>query len=725
MSTTTATTVGERLRALIEAGLAAPYTSHSGFDGTATGNHYQSVALGGEATSGFRGDRAAVLDRIDFRGRKVLDLGSNLGEMSRSARARGARLVDGVEYDPFFVELAQLITDYNGQTRVSFRQADITDPASYRERYDIVLALSVFHYLGDVLDRLASITDALVVETHKLDGNLDSVYLGPIQARFPHMRVLGETDFGWTDAGKARCVILFTKTRAQLGELLVERCTWELPPLARNRPPERTRLRPACFTPFERFFAAWDYASPSALLDAIRRADVPTEALVANRDLERFGYDGWSYWFLFLKGWLEYRDREGLEEGNIYLGYLAGHFVPDGPDPVLSSAIGDATAAREVVLRRFADLDRIAAHPDDAAMDEIAPMRVVVAPRTPRIDLGIETVHGRRIPAWRVDGWHRAFGARLLGVHGVQAHVEYEPAFVPTMKGQVDALEIADGRIRCSGWCLPSAPFDAVEIRVEGDWLGPVPIRERPDVGAAFPDVKHAAHSGFAFDARLRARRGERHTVFEIVALREWLPIGRLRFDGEPGMLDAPLPSPELARRADGHSDPRRAALRATVAAHELVEAVDRYRAAATFRAVLHWDAGSALLARVAASLLPDAGFVSASGDAEAIAWALDAGISGTCVALPDAPPTMLADGAFDLALRDRPLAALELDRLDAWLAELRRVLRPAAYLTAVGGWPAATRDAALDVCERHFDVVGMRYLASHAGGEIVVLRRP
>jgi SAM-dependent methyltransferase len=714
-----------RVRELILESLAAPYTSRSGTDGTLTGNHYQSVRLDGEPTGGFRTNREEILDRVDFRGRKVLDLGANLGEMSRSARARGARLVQGLEYDPFFVEIAQLVTAYNGISRVSFQQADITDPAAYEERYDIVLALSVYHYLRQALDPLARCTDVLVLETHKLDGNLDRTYLGPIQERFPYMRILGETDFGWTDAGKARCVIAFAKTREQLDDVLVERGEWQRPPVPRGRPAERVRVKPYRFTPLDRFFAMWSYATPDALVEAIRRVDVPIDVLLPNRDLEGFGYNGWGYWFLYLRGWLEYRDAGELTDENPYLHYLARHFVPNGPDPVLSGAIDDASAAREVVLRRFADLDRIAAQPEDVVMDTITPMRVVVAPRTPRVSLGIETVHGRLIAAWRVDGWHRAFGARLFGLRGVHAHVEYEPPFVATMKGQVDALEIRDGRLAVSGWCLTDAPVDAVEIRVRGDRLGVVAPIERADVALAFPDVAHAAQSGFSFDAPLPGWWKDEHEAFELVALREWMPVGRLRFDYSPGMFDGPFPPKKVAQRADGHAHPGRLALRAAVAAHELIEAVDRYRAAQTFTSVLHWDAGSALLARTAAALLPSAELVSGSTDAGAVAWASEADIPGTVVQLPAMPQTPLQDDAFDLVLRDRALVAFDLEQLDAWLAEIRRVLRPGGYLTAVGGWPAVVRDAALDVCERHFDVVAMRYLAGHAGGELVVLRRP
>jgi len=102
-------TIRDDVAALLRQGLGKQYISESCQDAIETGNHYQSVELGGTVSEGFRSSRSDLLDRIEFGGKKVLDLGSNLGEMSRGARERGATLVDGFEYDPFFVEMANLL----------------------------------------------------------------------------------------------------------------------------------------------------------------------------------------------------------------------------------------------------------------------------------------------------------------------------------------------------------------------------------------------------------------------------------------------------------------------------------------------------------------------------------------------------------------------------------------------------------------------------------------
>ena len=113
-----------------------------------------------------REDRGRFLDMLDLRGRTVLDLGSNLGQISREARARGAALVDGFEIDPYFNEVAQLVNVLTGTTGVSFYERDMADPATYDEPYDVVLAFSAFRFIAGCLEQLAA--------DHGRDGRRDA-----------------------------------------------------------------------------------------------------------------------------------------------------------------------------------------------------------------------------------------------------------------------------------------------------------------------------------------------------------------------------------------------------------------------------------------------------------------------------------------------------------------------------------------------------------------------
>lgn len=215
-------TMRDEMAELLRQGLSKEYISESCQDAIETGNHYQSVEIGGTVSEGFRSSRDDLLDRIGFEGKKVLDLGSNLGEMSRGARRRGASLVDGFEYDTYFVEMANLLNAYHGTTRVSFYQRDITDASIYTETYDIVMALSVFIYARPVMDTLASITrDAFVLETHRIDDNLQSFYLDAVLPHFPVYETLGETEWGNPhDDDVIRRVMVFARHQSALDAVL-------------------------------------------------------------------------------------------------------------------------------------------------------------------------------------------------------------------------------------------------------------------------------------------------------------------------------------------------------------------------------------------------------------------------------------------------------------------------------------------------------------------------
>jgi len=211
------------LEQLVMKALETPYSRFSATDESETGNRYQAVGLGDRSTRGLREARGRFLDVLDLRGRKVLDLGSNLGEISRAARARGAALVDGFEIDAYFNEIADLVNALTQTTGVSFYERDIADPSIYGERYDVVLAFSAFRFIAGHLDRIAQVTDVLVVETHELKGNFEARYLDPLRAHLPAWRMLGESDVERLRAGGVRAVALFARDEdALVGALAPE-----------------------------------------------------------------------------------------------------------------------------------------------------------------------------------------------------------------------------------------------------------------------------------------------------------------------------------------------------------------------------------------------------------------------------------------------------------------------------------------------------------------------
>ena len=395
------------------------YTSHSGKDRIATGNHYQSVMLGDERTKGFRSARDSFLDLIDLRGKRVLDLGANLGEISRAARARGAAAVDGYEYDPFFVEMAQAINAHNGTTGVSFYQRDITSPASYVERYDIVLALSVFTYIHPVLKQLSELTNgALVIETHKLEGNLERGYVEPVRRFFPFHKVLGESEWGGSfSPDEKRAVIVFARDEKALEGALTGSVAFQHRGI--NIDVQRTALQ-------RLFFEANPDRSGEALLVDVQAMELDLAQVADDPDLAKSVYSGRLYWLLFLKGYAQYVQGHVVGNGNIYYDYITQYYAPRRHDPKLCDALRDPQYALERITARFRDVDRFREAPDTYVP---APLRIFRSGDTQTDRLEVydadtgQTVHGSA-----VDGWHRLFAARLFGAVTVPAEVVEAPA---------------------------------------------------------------------------------------------------------------------------------------------------------------------------------------------------------------------------------------------------------------------------------------------------------
>ncbi len=134
-----------------------------------------------------RGAHDTVLDRLVIEGRKVLDIGSGLGDTSRALRNRGAAIVDGLEPDPHRLRVARLLNAYHHTTRVSFYGSDIALPEAYAEHYDLVLALAAFDRVGQVLTPIAAITDgAFVTIVPDTDQSV-----AVIRETFEHHELLG------------------------------------------------------------------------------------------------------------------------------------------------------------------------------------------------------------------------------------------------------------------------------------------------------------------------------------------------------------------------------------------------------------------------------------------------------------------------------------------------------------------------------------------------------
>ena len=92
----------------------------------------------------------------------------------------------------------------------------------YKERYDIVLALSVAHYILPILNHLESIIqNLLIIETHRLQANLETDYIEQVTKYFPAYRILGYSDWSVSnDQGGQRAVIAFARSEEALATAL-------------------------------------------------------------------------------------------------------------------------------------------------------------------------------------------------------------------------------------------------------------------------------------------------------------------------------------------------------------------------------------------------------------------------------------------------------------------------------------------------------------------------
>jgi SAM-dependent methyltransferase/predicted Ser/Thr protein kinase len=114
---------------------------------------YYSIDVLGEH---FPGERPWILRwhhvarRVDFRGKRVLELGCNLGMFSAFAARSGARACMGVDHSHEILEAARLIAHAFGAECCSFKQIDFDDPGPWEaslDGYDLVLALSVANWV--------------------------------------------------------------------------------------------------------------------------------------------------------------------------------------------------------------------------------------------------------------------------------------------------------------------------------------------------------------------------------------------------------------------------------------------------------------------------------------------------------------------------------------------------------------------------------------------------
>jgi hypothetical protein len=181
----------------------------------------------------------------------------------------------------------------------------------------------------------------------------------------------------------------------------------------------------------ERFFSHFGFDTMSDLIVAVSEMRVGLDSIARSRDIRAELYSGWIFWFLYLRGFLEFRETNCLEEDNVYLQYMVRYYGPRRHDPGLAYLVDDPIATRERVLARFHDCLTFATAQENGNydLDDVPPVIVTVTEAAPPYPLRIfplgaaESVSGSM-----VDGWHRLFGARVFGVRSLPGQVVRDQA---------------------------------------------------------------------------------------------------------------------------------------------------------------------------------------------------------------------------------------------------------------------------------------------------------
>lgn len=382
--------ISSELKDLIIKATKLPYIARSIFQSIETGNNYQSLDLGKIQQKGGRPSRERYLSQIDFRGKTVLDIGANTGENSRIVRKLGASLVDGIEYDPFFVELGRAINAVSGMTRVSLFQGDCTKPELFSGmKYDIVLALAVWVYLQDTMKQVAEITDTLVFETHTLDHGME-FYYSRVLPYFPNAIALGYTEKP-KDPHKSRMFVVFGKNREKLNSIVKREFLYVKP----------------YFT--NQFIKSYGILNKGEIFKLANNFLVKhSNPMKYTKDDYRFG--AITYFEIFLAGLAQYlNNNKKVDSQNIYFNFLKNGVQIGIIDQMLTDIIENDNWAIRKVTNKYEDALNII----DGNIDFVPPVEIKPDDSGP---LTFTSTNGNTFKCHIFDGHHRFFMCELAGI---------------------------------------------------------------------------------------------------------------------------------------------------------------------------------------------------------------------------------------------------------------------------------------------------------------------
>jgi hypothetical protein len=273
---------------------------------------------------------------------------------------------------------------------------------------------------------------------------------------------------------------------------------------------------------FDPFFDVFGGGDAAKTIAAVRGLRVATSHLSAPADLRLNGLFGWSYWCLYIDGYLRYATAKTVSGRSPYLLYLRGPFREQGHDPGLEPVLARADSAIERVRLRFEDFDAFLA---DATAPPIDPVRVVTTRRPPP-QPRLVYVHEEEAPilARFIDGYHRIFLARLCGRPALPALLREEATDLDKLEGRVE-VRVRGEEVYVEGWVRSSAaPVDTVELRHGASTIRLIPTAS---ARAAKADSATSGRRTLSAVSTYPLPAGRSH-LFELVGWSEFRAVGRL-----------------------------------------------------------------------------------------------------------------------------------------------------------------------------------------------------
>ena len=277
------------------------------------------------------------------------------------------------------------------------------------------------------------------------------------------------------------------------------------------------------------FFSVFSFDSPGELMAAIDGIEIDLASLSRSRDIRFDLADGWLYWFLFTKGYLQYQKAGAVERGNVYLEYLIEYFLAHGHNPAMRKDLGDHDMAVERVVRRYRDFDSLANTESENAALAVSPIQVTVSqPPAAHPYFFFPKDSDSPIIVRAIDGWHRMCSAQLSGIPVLVCDVIEEDLDSRPIDSVVEVFKWEDGTIVVSGWWLNAAkPIYNYELRLRGRTLAAGTPLSRPDIKAAHAEIPHAEQSGFAIECEFDSAHESADLV--LVGMQDIIPVGVVR----------------------------------------------------------------------------------------------------------------------------------------------------------------------------------------------------